>query len=604
MRLSPIILSVVCLSLSLCGFPQTSRPQPHLPRAVPVLMKMLKQSSGESVGSIKVEQIRMYRTTKFTIPVTAGTLSLGFTWSGETELLMSLTGPAGHGLPGRIALATRSGTSPLRVERYISPDEAAKGPLEVELSVAMFVGRQRTHPLTLKDAELMATLTPDEPVPTPAVDMANPTNWAFIRQAMSEARLFSKSEADSLEKRLSDDPDNLLARLSLLAFYSSRGRQLANTRELALQRRRQMLWMIEHEGSSPQIFSLPEAVPVPAGDILFDPEGTLQAKQLWTKQINANPNDIPLLKNAARFLMHSDYEGSKALLLEGRRIRPGDDEWIGLLAELYSSAIQGKSEAPELKTAEIAKRAESELRSTEDPNLLTTVAMELAMPKEVLAADPILKLKMPPKIELAEELANRAISLEPDQPVWAAALVNVLQIERATSQDPKQRLSATRKMYESLKGILERNPNRIYPAGNYSTMSGLAYDLDDIADAKRYSEQALALVASSELESDPSRAEAQHDSNSTLGRLALRNKDIVGAKKALAKAGAASSAGTFDRQGPDMALAQELLGVGERQAVLDYLRDCERLWPTGSPLLQKWRDEIQKGKTPQLNQAH
>jgi hypothetical protein len=593
-------LGLLIILLPSLATAQGRRPQPHIPRIVPVRMQMLQQPSGELRGTVRVDTLQTYPTKIITVPAAAGTLVIELNWKGGVPVLMSITSPAGHNLSGRIALGTRDGISPLRFEYRLSSQDAAKGPLEVELTPSMLSRMQGVKAIKLEDANLVVTITPDTEVATAKPAAGEPTNWPAVQKAVTEGRLLSKPEADVLEATVASDPNDLLARISLLAFYSSRGRQLSNARDLVQQRRRQVLWMIEHQGSSERIFALPELAPAPVGDILFDEVGTAQAKQLWMKQIDANPNDIPLLKNATRFLMNADFEGAKALVLEGRRIRPGDDQWIGILAELYSSAIQGRNGAPDQKTAEIA---ESELRSSNDPNLLATVAVELATPKQAILSNPTLKLKMPAKIELAEELANRAISIEPDQPIWAAALVNVLQIERATTLDPKQRISATKKMYEKLKGILELNPNRIYPAGNYSTLGTLAYELDDMANATKYSEQSLALAASSEWENDPSRAEAQHDSNSTLGRVALRNKDIEGAKKLLAKAGAASSAGSFDWRGPDMSLAQALLQVGQEQAVVDYLAACEKLWPSGVPLLQKWRDEIRKGKKPQLNRV-
>jgi tetratricopeptide (TPR) repeat protein len=598
------LICCVIFSMSPFALPQSRPPRPHISRPAPNQLKMQLQPNGEATGSTSIETIGAYPATMIAIPVEAGTLRLELTWKGDNPLMMSVTAPAGHNLPGRIAIAFRTGPSPLRFEYRISSAEAEMGPLQVELMTAMSSRVQRVRALTLEEGKLTATIVPAARVTSAASDLLeSELNDGDLRQIMAEGRLLSKNEADLLESKLPTHPDDLRTRLSLLAFYSSRARQLPNTREVVLQRRRQMLWTIEHQGSSQQIFLFPEAVPARDGDMLFDPEGTAQATQLWTKLTETNPNDIPLRKNAARFLMHSDFQSAKGMLIEGRRIRPADDEWVGLLAELYATAIQGEGGAPNQQPSAIAKQAESDLRASEDPNLLATVAITLATPEKVLLVDQTLKLKLPAKIDLAEELANRAMSLQPNQPIWAAALINVLQTERATTRDPKQRLSATKKMYEQLKGIVDPRPNQNYPAGNYSTLAALAYDLDDVAGAERYSQQAIALAASRDSEDDSSITEAQHDASSTLGRLALRKKDIETAKKFLAQAAAASSTGTFGSEGPDMSLAQGLLALSERKAVLEYLTACKDLWPTGAPLLQTWSDEIQQGKTPHLNEA-
>jgi hypothetical protein len=579
-------------------------PQRRSARLGPALLKLLKQPSGELSGSIVINTVDSTTGKSILIPANPGTLHLELTWKGEYPLMMSLTGPAGHNLPGRVGIVAHDGTSPLRLEHHLSAADAAKGPLQLDLTLAMVSRLQGVRSIKLEDAKLVATIFPDAPTTETSNHPAQSENSAKIKESVTEGRLLTKTEADALQSKLASRPDDVLTRLSLLAFYSSRARQLPNQQEVIRQRRSQLLWMIEHQGSSPDIFSLPETAPVASDDILYDPQGTAEAKQLWTKQIDANPNDIPLLKNAARFLMRSDFLGAKAFLIEGHRIRPGDEEWTTMLAQLYSIAIRGADRPGETSSLKgFSGQAESELRSSSDPELLSSAATRLAMPKDLFKTNGTLQLKPSPTLALAEELANKAVALEPAQPAWTAALITVLQIERTTTADSSQRIAASNKMYEQLKTMLETHPSRIFPASLYSTLGVLAFDLDELENAARYSEQTLALAGSTEFTDDLSRGEAQHDANSTLGRIALKKKDVASAKKFLAEAGAASSVGIFDWHGPDMSLAQKLLELGERQAVLEYLSACENLWPTGSPLLKQWRNDIEKGKIPQLNQV-
>jgi len=44
--------------------------------------------------------------------------------------------------------------------------------------------------------------------------------------------------------------------------------------------------------------------------------------------------------------------------------------------------------------------------------------------------------------------------------------------------------------------------------------------------------------------------------------------------------------------GPNLSLANELLKRNERQAVIDYLRECRRFWGGGRKILDSWIEKI------------
>jgi hypothetical protein len=60
---------------------------------------------------------------------------------------------------------------------------------------------------------------------------------------------------------------------------------------------------------------------------------------------------------------------------------------------------------------------------------------------------------------------------------------------------------------------------------------------------------------------------------------------------------------TLGGRGPKMLLAQALLDRGERDIVVEYLERMKTAWksPAADRLLQKWIDNIRRGKANRLN---
>ncbi len=89
-----------------------------------------------------------------------------------------------------------------------------------------------------------------------------------------------------------------------------------------------------------------------------------------------------------------------------------------------------------------------------------------------------------------------------------------------------------------------------------------------------------------------------HDSHTTLGRIALKNGDLKTAKDELLKSIQVPSTPPLQTIGPKMTLAGELLAKGEKQAVLDYLEQAEKIWiyKSAKEKLTEWRKEISSGK--------
>lgn len=95
---------------------------------------------------------------------------------------------------------------------------------------------------------------------------------------------------------------------------------------------------------------------------------------------------------------------------------------------------------------------------------------------------------------------------------------------------------------------------------------------------------------------------AIHDSNRILGFIALKNNDVAGAANYLVEAGKSTGSPQLDSFGPNLDLANELLLLGEREAVISYLLGVRRFWDGNESIIDEWVQKIKSGEEVQLNQ--
>lgn len=134
---------------------------------------------------------------------------------------------------------------------------------------------------------------------------------------------------------------------------------------------------------------------------------------------------------------------------------------------------------------------------------------------------------------------------------------------------------------------------RLFPLGK----AGMAcVDLGKNEEAKRYADELLAL--SSRLYPKEGDADAIHNGNLILGRLALRAGDVEKAKEFLLTAGRVKGSPVLNSFGPNMALAKEMLDHGERAVVLQYFDLCGAFWKMHEDNLRLWSKQVRDGTTP------
>jgi len=94
--------------------------------------------------------------------------------------------------------------------------------------------------------------------------------------------------------------------------------------------------------------------------------------------------------------------------------------------------------------------------------------------------------------------------------------------------------------------------------------------------------------------------QAIHDANMILGEIALSEGKVKDAAQFLIEAGKATDGKTLTSYGPDLALSNDLLDKGERQAVLTFFEECRAFWKIGDDRLSLWTKAVQAGQKPEF----
>jgi hypothetical protein len=125
----------------------------------------------------------------------------------------------------------------------------------------------------------------------------------------------------------------------------------------------------------------------------------------------------------------------------------------------------------------------------------------------------------------------------------------------------------------------------------------LAFLMGETNKAAEYARESLALAP--QFTNSWNYGNAIHDGHMVLGKVALGLGDIEEATEQLIQAGGSTGSPQLNSFGPDMGLARLLLQRGQRDAVVKYMRKCQRFWRQG--YLQQWIDELEAGKKPDLS---
>jgi hypothetical protein len=96
-------------------------------------------------------------------------------------------------------------------------------------------------------------------------------------------------------------------------------------------------------------------------------------------------------------------------------------------------------------------------------------------------------------------------------------------------------------------------------------------------------------------------ADAIYTGNLILAGVAADNGDNAAAGRYLINAADIPGLPLIAEKGPDTSVAASLIQRGERDAVLEYLNRCRKLWPAGGMVLDRWSNTIRQGRRPNFN---
>jgi tetratricopeptide (TPR) repeat protein len=159
-------------------------------------------------------------------------------------------------------------------------------------------------------------------------------------------------EAKALEEGLKTKPDNLGAREKLITYYF-KAMLTSRAPELEERREQHVFWLIEHHPDC-ELAGSPEAG---LDFVVFSQstEGYQRGKQLWLQQVELHPDNLRIVRNAARFFSLWDRKLGRELFEKALMLDPSDAQASSMLAQSYMNE-RLMVESPEEKVA-LAEKA-------------------------------------------------------------------------------------------------------------------------------------------------------------------------------------------------------------------------------------------------------
>jgi hypothetical protein len=121
----------------------------------------------------------------------------------------------------------------------------------------------------------------------------------------------------------------------------------------------------------------------------------------------------------------------------------------------------------------------------------------------------------------------------------------------------------------------------------------IAIEGEDMAKAEAYARELLTIPGLAEKSGD-----GVYCANYALGVLALKRDDVAAAKQFMLSAAKTKGSVRLSGVGPETWLAKELLGRGEREAVLEYVEECRSFWTWEEGAIDRWQNTIRSGAIP------
>ncbi len=165
-----------------------------------------------------------------------------------------------------------------------------------------------------------------------------------------EGRSLTAEQAQALEQKLKDSPDDVVARHKLLGYYFAARIKDRSTRGAAIPH---VLWLIEHHPDS-VILGLPYG----EVDAILHPVEYAAARGMWLKHLDgACKENVVVIGNAASFFTLHDSALAASLFRRAAALEPKEARWEQELGHLASLQVWRKGNAPDPEAAREAMQA-------------------------------------------------------------------------------------------------------------------------------------------------------------------------------------------------------------------------------------------------------
>jgi hypothetical protein len=150
---------------------------------------------------------------------------------------------------------------------------------------------------------------------------------------MSGKRLTAE-EAESLEKQIETEPNDIASRTKLLGYYFQKQYQNKSAREA---KQKHVLWLINNSPAS-------EVLATPYGqlDAILDKDAYSQGKKAWINQLKTKPENLNVFENSANFFLLHDRELAEESLQKASALDMENPKWPEKLGLLYSLGMMRK----------------------------------------------------------------------------------------------------------------------------------------------------------------------------------------------------------------------------------------------------------------------
>ena len=335
-----------------------------------------------------------------------------------------------------------------------------------------------------------------------------------IKQLMAAAADLTGEEVKALERRLKNNPKDLVTRIRLIGCYCKSGQGQegddGSSRKASRKASRKLvLGIIDHHPRSELAGAAYTLLPGDESMGMDDGYWAEGAKK-WVKLTKANSSDPVILGNAGTYLNVGSLSRVITLFERACQLDPGNPKWARLLGEHY--------------------------------------LMHARLPQTPQEQRPVVAQKALDYLEKANQLIGEPNSASVRYVDYC--IFEQLAIAAFTANAPGQAKINARKMLQSA--------SQIKDTWNYGNVL--------------------------------------HTMNIILGRIALREGDVDGAKRHLMEA--ANPGSSQLNFSPDAELARELLDKGESKVVIQYVDLCRTLSKYGCPKIDRLRAEIERTVPP------